>query len=56
MISIVRDLGYENRMAGGHTVAWDGRDDLGRAVASGMYFPHVSLGEERKVAKIMLVR
>lgn len=53
---IVRDLGYENRMAGGHTVAWDGRDDLGRAVASGMYFPHVSLGEERKVAKIMLVR
>lgn len=44
------------RMAGDYTVTWDGRDELGKTVASGMYFSQVSFGEERKVAKMILVR
>lgn len=53
---IVRELSRGFRKAGDHSVTWDGHDELGRTVASGMYFTHVRFGEERKVAKMMLVR
>ncbi|MDZ7269901.1 MAG: hypothetical protein ONB48_16750 [candidate division KSB1 bacterium] len=53
---MVKELVNEFRNAGQHNITWDGRDTLGRAVASGMYFSEVSFGEERRVAKMMLVR
>ncbi|MCK4413428.1 MAG: T9SS type A sorting domain-containing protein [Candidatus Eisenbacteria sp.] len=35
---LIRSLLKEKRSAGPHTVRWDGRDDDGRKVASGVYF------------------
>ncbi len=53
---IVKELSNGFRNADEHSITWDGRDELSRTVASGMYFSHVRFGEERKVAKMMLVR
>ncbi len=35
---LVRDLGADTWTAGEHAVTWDGRDDAGRAAASGVYY------------------
>jgi hypothetical protein len=35
---LIRTLMDENRPAGLHSVRWDGRDEAGRAMASGVYF------------------
>ncbi|MCK4412019.1 MAG: T9SS type A sorting domain-containing protein [Candidatus Eisenbacteria sp.] len=35
---LIRSLLKEERAAGPHTIRWDGRDDDGRKVASGVYF------------------
>lgn len=35
---LIRTLMDEKRPAGPHSVRWDGRDETGRAVASGVYF------------------
>lgn len=53
---IVKELFNGFRSAGEHSVTWDGRDELRRNVASGMYFSEVNIGEQRKIAKMMLVR
>lgn len=53
---VVKELSNGFCKAGEHVVTWNGRDELGKTVASGMYFSQVSFGEERKVAKMMLVR
>jgi len=37
-------------------VTWDGRDDRGRATASGTYFAHLVAGSERATRKMTLVR
>ena len=49
----VRTLVRGVEAAGTHRVAWDGRDDRGRVVGSGMYFVRLEfngLTETRKVA------
>jgi hypothetical protein len=38
------------------SVPWDGRDDGGRVVGSGIYFYRVSVGESDLVAKMILIR
>ncbi len=53
---MVKELSHGFRAAGEHGVVWDGRDHLGKTVASGTYFSEVRFGDERKVAKMMLVR
>jgi len=53
---IVKELINGYRAAGEYNMIWNGRDELNGTVASGMYFSQVSFGEERKVAKMMLVR
>jgi len=41
---------------GFHTLVWDGRDQQGRALASGVYLVRLNAGEIAQVRKIMLLR
>ncbi len=41
---------------GRHAVAWDGRDERGAAVASGVYFVRLSAGERSSAKKILLLK
>ncbi|MBI5265774.1 MAG: T9SS type A sorting domain-containing protein [candidate division Zixibacteria bacterium] len=52
----VRRLVDQVQPHGVHRVGWDARDDEGRAVASGVYFYRLSVGEEARVGKMVLVR
>jgi spore coat protein A len=51
----VRLLDRGVRPAGAHPVRWDGRDDDGRALASGLYLVRLQAGEETVVRKVMRV-
>jgi len=53
---VVRTLVDEEQMAGRYSVVWDGRDDLGREVASGIYFYRLSAGKFHAVRRMALVR
>jgi len=48
---LVSDVRYE---AGEHAVAWDGRDDAGRAVPSGIYFCRLVTGTGTDTGKLVL--
>ena len=53
----VRDFGHEQRPGGARfNRRWDGRDDLGGRVASGIYFFSVELDGVRDDAKFVVVR
>jgi hypothetical protein len=53
---VVRRLVDTALNAGHHTVVWDGGDDTGRPVGSGMYFVKVVAGNEARTTKVMLAR
>jgi hypothetical protein len=54
---VVRTLVRGSRLdAGPHTVSWDGRDDEGREVASGIYFCSVRAEGERLTGKVVVIR
>lgn len=53
---VVRSLAENARAAGSHRVVWDGRDDRGRAVASGVYFVSVVQGGNVRATKVVLSR
>ncbi len=53
---LVRELLHAQRVAGEHTVMWDGRDDRGTAAASGVYFIRFEAGNAIEVSKVLLVR
>jgi len=42
--------------AGKHTVSWDGRDDAGHPLPSGVYFCALRAGETSRVSRIVLTR
>ncbi|MFH1279650.1 MAG: FlgD immunoglobulin-like domain containing protein [Candidatus Eisenbacteria bacterium] len=52
----VRTLADETMSAGGHTVAWDGRDDNGRSVGSGPYFVRMISGSYDTTSKVVLLK
>jgi len=52
----VRMLVNGPRAAGKHTVVWDGRDDSGRAVSSGMYICRMRAGAFEKSIKMTFMR
>lgn len=52
----VRTLLSEPRDAGRHDVAWDGTDDTGRRVPSGVYFAAMQAGEFRQMTKMVLMK
>jgi hypothetical protein len=52
----VRTLVDETHAAGAHLVAWDGRDDRGRPVASGVYVAELQAGSFVQARRIVLLR
>ena len=46
----------EQRPAGTYKVVWDGQDEKGIAVASGLYFARLQAGGAAHTRKLLLVR
>jgi hypothetical protein len=53
---VVRTLVAERQNAGRYQVRWDGTDDRGAAVSSGIYFYQVSAGTFSDVKRLMLLK
>jgi hypothetical protein len=53
---VVRTLVDGERAAGSHHVPWDGRDDAGRALASGVYIGRLEAGGVTRTSKLLLAR
>jgi hypothetical protein len=53
---LVRLLVHETLPSGSHTAVWDGRDDQGQPVASGMYFYKLVADSFSETRKILLVK
>jgi flagellar hook assembly protein FlgD len=41
---------------GSYTISWNGRDNFGRAVASGTYFCKLTTGNVEKTMKMMVLK
>ncbi|HEU4930368.1 MAG TPA: kelch repeat-containing protein [Candidatus Krumholzibacteria bacterium] len=54
--TIVRTLFDETREAGPGVAMWDGRDDSGRAVGSGVYLFRLTAGGESRSSKMVLLK
>ena len=52
----VRRLVSENQVAGFHRVAWDGTDEEGNPVASGVYLYRLRAGNQQRARRLVLVR
>jgi hypothetical protein len=52
----VRVLVNERREAGYHHLTWNGKDEIGRQVASGIYMVRMKAGEYRSVRKMVLLK
>ena len=52
----VRRLVSEYQGAGSHRVAWDGTDDEGNPVASGVYLYRLKAGHQQRARRLVLVR
>lgn len=52
----VRTLVSERQLPGGYSVIWDGRNDGGRQVATGVYFYRLTAGINRNVKKMVILR
>ena len=53
---LIRTLIDGAHPAGSYAIAWDGRNDAGRSVASGVYLCRMIAGEFSAVRKLLLVR
>ncbi|MSS70130.1 MAG: hypothetical protein EXS64_01425 [Candidatus Latescibacteria bacterium] len=53
---VIRTLVEAPNAPGRYRVAWDGRDDLGHPVASGVYFYRLDIGTFRDVKRMLLLR
>lgn len=52
----VRTLFSGSQRMGRHSITWDGRDELGKAVESGIYFCQVQSGSQRQIVKMTLLK
>jgi hypothetical protein len=52
----VRRLHDGARVSGTFDVSWDGRDDSGARVATGLYFVELAAGTERSTERVLLLR
>jgi hypothetical protein len=53
---VVAELADRDFAAGDHTVAWDGRNDRGESLASGLYFVALEVEGRRAVSKVVRLR
>jgi hypothetical protein len=53
---IVRTLVDEPKQPGNYEVTWDGKDDKGKDVASGIYFCKLTVGSYQKIRKMVLLK
>jgi hypothetical protein len=53
---VVRRLVTGHRGMGHHRVVWDGRDDVGRGLATGMYLVQLRAGDFRQVQKVAFIK
>ncbi len=52
----VRKLVSERKAEGAHSVTWDGRDQTGKSVGSGVYFARIVAGKHHVTRKMLLIR
>jgi len=52
----VCSLIHEWKLPGSYRVVWDGRDDTGKSVASGVYFYRLDIGDFRSVKKMLILK
>ena len=52
----VRRFNLGSKLAGAHTLEWDGTDGSGKQVASGMYFYQLQVGKTRMAKKMIAVQ
>ena len=52
----VRTLVQETMDAGFHSVVWDGTDEFGKQVASGIYIYRMSVADFTRVQRMMLLK
>ncbi len=52
----IRTLVYQQFPPGRYRVSWNGRDDAGKAVASGIYIVRMAAGKYRKSIRLILLR
>jgi len=53
---VVRTVTSYQADPGAHVFIWDGTDDAGERVSSGVYFVRASLGTERAESRIVLIK
>jgi len=53
---LVRTLFQGRKLAGSHILHWDGTDDLGRKISSGIYCYKMVAGSFREARKLILVK
>ncbi len=56
MGQIVRELISDNFRANTHSIIWDGKDDNGTSVSSGIYISKLVSGEHESISKMLLVK
>ena len=52
----IRELAADYMTAGTHRLTWDGRDDRGNAISSGVYFTRLQAGKYSAVGRMVLMR
>lgn len=52
----IRTLVNENQTSGRHSVTWDGKDDKGREVSSGIYFYRLEAGDSKLTRRMVLIK
>jgi flagellar hook assembly protein FlgD len=52
----VRSLVNEAKTVGNHKVVWDGKDDRGNTMASGIYLYRLETGKHSETRKMMLMK
>ncbi|MCI0494383.1 T9SS type A sorting domain-containing protein, partial [candidate division KSB1 bacterium] len=51
----IKILFNEQQHGGSYQMSWDGSDDGGRSVATGIYFCHLLVGQTTYVKKMVLI-